>query len=351
MKMKRIIFLAVSIIFSICSLVGCGENKSDTYPEVTSEPVAASTTYSEQEQYYLDNYYRAKHILIMTENRTSLEAKDLCDDLYEQAQNGKDFDLLIREYSEDPGCAKNPNGYFFTDGQMVIEFENAVKSIDAGEFTTCKSDYGYHVVQRLSLDETPEIFEEGYKNSVANNDNITENDKHFDITRTEFINKYNELFDELNYDPYDTYSPFADYPTRTYEPTEDVLLSNPNTYKIYEYNTSYVSPEWVSYLPDSYVRIFVDKDDNVIGVTISTFNDYNLRTNQVWKEFVYDECTATYMAITGESNAGTARKALNEAESSPETGEKGSYVYGIVENKNYDNRDTDKTFTIKVINQ
>lgn len=229
--MKRMILLAVSIIFSICSLVGCGENKSDTYLEVTSEPVATSTTDSEQ------------------------------------------------------------------------------------------------------------------KNNVVDSNSIVE-DNHFNITRTEFINKYNELFDELNDDPYDDYSPFVDYPTRTYEPTEDDLLSNPNIYKIYEYNTTYVSTDWVSYLPDSYVRIFVDKDDNVIGVTISTFNDHNLRRDQAWKEFVYDECTATYMAITGETKAGTARKALDEAEFSPETGKKGSYVYGIVEYENYD-----KTFTIKVINQ
>lgn len=76
----------------------------------------------------------------------------------QQVQNGKDFDLLIQEYSEDPGCAKNPDGYIFTDGQMIIEFENAVKSIDIGEFTTCKSDYGYHIIQRLALDEIPELF-------------------------------------------------------------------------------------------------------------------------------------------------------------------------------------------------
>lgn len=287
--MKRMILLAVSIIFSICSLVGCGENKSDTHPEVTSEPVATSTTYSEQEQYYLDNYYRAKHILIMTENRTSLEAEELCDDLYKQAQNGKDFDLLIREYSEDPGCAKNPNGYFFTDGQMVLEFENAVKSIDIGEFTTCKSYYGYHVVQRLALDETPEIFEEGYENSVANNANITENDKYFDITRTEFIKKYDDLYDEL-YDNEFKGLDFADYPSYVYDCDKDILSLHPNAYKMYSYDaTLYTSG--IQETLNKFVQIIVDKDDNVINVSFIRFGT-TLQTDEQWIHYMMVECAA-----------------------------------------------------------
>ena len=43
---------------------------------------------------------------------------------------------------------------------MVKEFQDGVDSIKPGEFTMVKSDYGYHVIQRLALDETDSKFNE-----------------------------------------------------------------------------------------------------------------------------------------------------------------------------------------------
>ncbi len=287
--MKRIVLLAVSIIFSICTLVGCGDNTSDTYSETTSEPIATSTTYSEQEQYYLDNYYRAKHILIRNENRTNLEAEELCTDLYKQVQNGKDFDLLIQEYSEDPGCAKNPDGYFFTDGQMVIEFENAVKSIDIGEFTTCKSDYGYHVIQRLALDETPEIFEEGYKNNVADSSNKV---THFAITKDEFIEQYNMEFKKLNDNDMieNAYSELLKADRCSVQTPDDTRI--PNATKMYKYNqTSGRIPKEL--------KIYTDKNENCVAVTVACSDNIS---NAALSFQIDTVCRAAYIAITKDNN-------------------------------------------------
>lgn len=149
------------------------ENNNSTPSKETEK----NKEYSEKEQYYLDNYYRAKHILIFTEDLETGKKIENVEQKIDEVQarinivlaSGEDikeaFDDFIEDYSEDPGCATNPNGYFFKDGEMVKEFENAVKSIGIGEVTTCESEYGYHFVLRLALDETPEIFEEGFKKS------------------------------------------------------------------------------------------------------------------------------------------------------------------------------------------
>ena len=118
-------------------------------------------------QFFEKKYRRAKHVLISTQNLSDEEKaqkKQLAEEILQRAQSGEDFDSLVSQYSEDPGSASNPNGYVFTDKEMVASFEQAVDSIGIGEFTLAESDYGYHVIQRLALDETPELEQEFYSN-------------------------------------------------------------------------------------------------------------------------------------------------------------------------------------------
>lgn len=130
-------------------------------------------TDEEKREFFKNNYRRAKHILISTVNNETGEelseeeqaaAKTKAEELLERAKNGEDFDALVKEFSEDPGSETYPDGYVFTDNDMVIEFQDGVDSIQPGEFTLVKSTYGYHVIQRLPLDETYEGFETEYNN-------------------------------------------------------------------------------------------------------------------------------------------------------------------------------------------
>lgn len=62
----------------------------------------------------------------------------------------KRFKELKDKYTEDPGAKTYPNGYCFTDGQVVEAFQTAAKGL--GEYKVSdpvKSDYGYHVILRL----------------------------------------------------------------------------------------------------------------------------------------------------------------------------------------------------------
>lgn len=127
--------------------------KTQVDEKITEELKEKETTDDELKKFYDESYYCAKHILI-SENSTKLDGKtaeELANDLLDKAKNGGNFDELMKEYTEDPGSESNPDGYVFTDGQMVSEFENKVKELKPGEYGVCKSSYGYHVILRLDL--------------------------------------------------------------------------------------------------------------------------------------------------------------------------------------------------------
>lgn len=96
------------------------------------------------EKVYKENYVMAKHILV--------ENIDTAEEVYEKATTGVSFDELVQQYGTDPGMEQNPDGYIFTKGEMVKEFEDATFAANVGEITQpVKTDYGYHIIQRLEI--------------------------------------------------------------------------------------------------------------------------------------------------------------------------------------------------------
>lgn len=114
------------------------------------------------QKYYEDNYITAKHILITTVDpasgetkRTDEEAKKEAQSILDRINAGEDFDTLMNQYSEDTGLSNNPNGYTFTEGQMVTEFYDGAKALAEDEVSELvKSNYGYHIIKRIKLDES-----------------------------------------------------------------------------------------------------------------------------------------------------------------------------------------------------
>lgn len=103
-------------------------------------------------------YMRCKHVLIKTvddnkkelENQDELKAK--AEEVASRAKAGEDFDALIKEYNEDPGMESSPDGYVFTEGEMVDEFYQGTKALEVGGISDpIKSNYGWHIIQRLPL--------------------------------------------------------------------------------------------------------------------------------------------------------------------------------------------------------
>ena len=119
-------------------------------------------------QDYEENYLHAKHILLATMDTATqtpyddakiAEQKALADELLARAQGGEDFDAMVAEYSEDPGSISQPDGYYFTAGEMVSEFEDTTRALGINEIGICESSYGYHIIKRLPLEDNEDTFE------------------------------------------------------------------------------------------------------------------------------------------------------------------------------------------------
>lgn len=123
---------------------------------------------------------RAKHILLMTidpDTRQPLDAvavaqkRALADELLAQLRaDPSGFDSLMNEHSEDSGLANNPDGYLFTSGQMVSEFEEGARALEYDQISeVIESEYGYHIILRLDPDSDElrqNIAYEGFNDAV-----------------------------------------------------------------------------------------------------------------------------------------------------------------------------------------
>jgi parvulin-like peptidyl-prolyl isomerase len=114
-----------------------------------------------------NDYFRAQHILLMTTDDAGVDFDDdkkavileqinaIVDDLnaYDGDDFGAYFSELMKEKSEDPGSTTFPDGYVFTDGDMVTEFFDEAKVLEVGAFSKepVKTSYGYHILYKLAL--------------------------------------------------------------------------------------------------------------------------------------------------------------------------------------------------------
>lgn len=101
------------------------------------------------------NFIRASQILILHETGDDLVRNyELACSLAERAQNGEDFEALVREYNEDTYMDPH-DGYYFTRGERLEEFEKAAWALEEGQVSdVVTSDLGYHVICRLPMEET-----------------------------------------------------------------------------------------------------------------------------------------------------------------------------------------------------
>jgi len=84
---------------------------------------------------------RARHILLATEQ----DAKDA----KKKIDEGKSFEDVARDYSKDPGSAKQGGDLgYFTKDKMVPEFANAAFAMKKGEVSgPVKSPFGWHIIK------------------------------------------------------------------------------------------------------------------------------------------------------------------------------------------------------------
>ena len=154
---------------------------------------------------YNTDYIKANHILILTQDRSTMEpysaekkaeAAKLAESILQRLKKGEDFDKLCDEYTEDPGHITQPDGYIFTKGEMVKEFEDAAYGLKDGEISDIvETSYGYHIIKRLPLPEL-DAETEGYIQSS--------------LLNAEFNRLYSECMDTADIQPHMSPDEIAD---------------------------------------------------------------------------------------------------------------------------------------------
>lgn len=107
----------------------------------------------------------AKHILLLTtddegealSDEVIAEKRELLEGFIAEINAAEDkeakFDELMNEYSEDTGLAYYPDGYCYTPGTMMTEFEDGVLALEEGELAQelVETSYGYHLILRIPV--------------------------------------------------------------------------------------------------------------------------------------------------------------------------------------------------------
>lgn len=115
-----------------------------------------------------NGYLYAKHILFKTvddsrqplDEETVAEKRAQAEAVYEALRKADPavlpelFDTMMETYSEDPGLAAYPDGYFFQKGTMVTEFYEAALALEEGGLSGIveSAGTGYHILYRPVLD-------------------------------------------------------------------------------------------------------------------------------------------------------------------------------------------------------
>ncbi len=116
--------------------------------------------------YITNNYVKAQHILFLTQDQTTGESFDAAtldekrakaEATLEKINGGEDFVSLMNELSEDTGLETYPDGYEFTKGEMVPQFEEAAFALEENAVSgIVETSYGYHIIKRLPFEVTDE---------------------------------------------------------------------------------------------------------------------------------------------------------------------------------------------------
>ena len=166
----------------------------DSYKERCRLNYLGSKLSDEKVQAYAEenDYITSAHILFLTTETVTAEdgttsskelsdeqkaekkakAEELCAELKaitDDSERWARFKELMNEYSEDPGLEQFPEGYCFTTGSMVTEYDDASRALEEYQVSdVVESEFGYHVIMRLPTKGTDLVsYSNGYQQSVV----------------------------------------------------------------------------------------------------------------------------------------------------------------------------------------
>jgi peptidyl-prolyl cis-trans isomerase C len=122
-------------------------------PKIVVTPEEVKAFYdSNPEVFKTPEMMRASHILVKVDKTATAEEKAKALEKIKVAQkrlkSGDDFATVAKEMSDCPSKAKGGDLDFFSKGQMVPAFEDAVFSMQPGQTSDIvETEFGYHIIK------------------------------------------------------------------------------------------------------------------------------------------------------------------------------------------------------------
>ena len=217
---------------------------SDLFTEIYGEQGSKLSDDKVQAYAEENDYITSAHILLLTSETVTdadgkssskelsdeqkaekkAKAEELCAELKaitDDTERWTRFKELMNEYSEDTGLPQFPEGYCFTKGSMVTEYDDASRALKEYEVSdVVESQFGYHVIMRLPTKGTDLVsYRNGYTQSVVPLTYLAA-PVEFDADIADWASsadiKYTKLYDSIDFSQFITsagftFQSYADY--------------------------------------------------------------------------------------------------------------------------------------------
>lgn len=163
-------FRALTALLAGCGSMGCvittiegpGEPPRVVPPPTSqrgSEPESFGESFAEAPARSTPETIAARHLLVQYRGamrapphitRSKEAARLRAEEALARARAGEDFEVLVAEYSDEPGAAqRGGNLGRFERKVMVAEFANAAFALEPGDISDIvETPFGFHVIQR-----------------------------------------------------------------------------------------------------------------------------------------------------------------------------------------------------------